>query len=237
MAFLFTLALMLSCLSVVSVRTRSAKEIRNTAMDQEYTAILNACRKLPLPRGNYHVDDYVMNLISTVLDYQMNPTTLANAENHYKQNRWHTIRTRDDLANFLKQYPNDREGNIEAAVYLWGYKYGNRLQQLRGLLDYFDSIDVRDQDGLRRWAKESNFERDFKGRVKGLAFAVYKWLVMRQGVETIKPDVHVKNFLREVSGRSFSDAEAVSVLERAARELGRLANELDWSIWEHQRNR
>jgi hypothetical protein len=105
------------------------------SMEQGYAAVLNACRNLPPPRGNYHVNDYVMNLISTVLDYQMNPTTLANAENHYKQNRWKTIRTRDDLANFLKLYPNDNEGNVAAAVYLWGYKYGNRLQQPRVMGD------------------------------------------------------------------------------------------------------
>jgi hypothetical protein len=63
----------------------------------------------------------------------------------------------------------------------------------------------------------SDFERDFKGRVKGLAFAVYKWLGMRQGVETIKPDTHVKNFLRRTTGRAFSDHEAVSILERVAK--------------------
>jgi len=85
-----------------------------------------------------------------------------------------SIQTRDDLANVLQKYPNDREGNINAAVFLWRYKYGNRLQQLHELLAYFDSIGVTDQQGLKRWEKESDFDRDFKGRVKGLAFAVYK---------------------------------------------------------------
>jgi len=109
------------------------------ATESEYEAVLNACRVLESPRGNYHVNDYVLNLVSTVLD-QMNPTTLANAENHFKNNRLPKIKTRDDLAEVLMQYPNDREGNINAAVYLWGYKYGNRLQQLRELLAYFDSV-------------------------------------------------------------------------------------------------
>ena len=166
----------------------------------------------------------------------MNATTLANAENHFKRNRLPAIRTRDDLARVLATYSNDREGNINAAIYLWGYKYGNRLQQLRELLAYFDSVGVTDQEGLRRWAMWSDFERDFKGRVKGLAFAVYKWLVMRQGVETIKPDIHVKNFLRRTTSRAFTDQEAVSILERVAKDLNRPANELDWSIWETERN-
>jgi hypothetical protein len=201
----------------------------------EYHYLVNVCQELPPPKGNYHVDDYVMNLISTVLDYQMNLTTLTNAESHFKGNHWHRIRTRDDLANLLAQYPNNVEGNRAAAYKLWGYRYGNRLRQLRELLAYFDSIGVTDQESLRSWAEKSDFERDFRGKVKGLAFAVYKWLVMRQGVETIKPDVHVKNFLKETNGRTYSDQEAVTVLESVAKDLKLPANELDWSIWEAQK--
>src|SRR5688572_20683148 len=104
--------------------------------DNEYQRLLSACQKLTPPQGNYHVDDYVMNLQSTVLDYQMNRTTLANAESHYKQNHWHKIRTHDDLAAFFGKYHDDVEGNRAAAYYLWGYRYGNRLLQLRQLLAY-----------------------------------------------------------------------------------------------------
>jgi hypothetical protein len=205
------------------------------ATESEYEAILNACRALPRPRGNYHINDYVLNLILTVLDYMLNPTIMTNAEGHFKQKQLPTLKTRDDLAACLAQYPNTREGNTDAAVFLWGYKYWNRLEQLRGLLAYFDSVGVTDQAGLQKWAQESDFTKHFKGKVKGLGFAVYKWLVMRQGVPTIKPDVHVKRFLADAAGRSFTDQEAVSVLERVAEELNLPANELDWSIWEQQR--
>lgn len=94
--------------------------------ESEYQAVLNACRELEPPRGNYHVNDYVLNLISTVLDYQMNPTTLANAENHFKKNRVPTIRTRDDLANVLSRYPNDREGNCVFQIEYWTRRYDGR---------------------------------------------------------------------------------------------------------------
>jgi hypothetical protein len=205
--------------------------------DYEYQAILRACRAVPRTRSNYLENDFVMNLFSTVLDYQMHRTSLAKAESHYRENRWREIRTRDDLASFLGRYPDTQEGNTAAALYIWGNRHWTRLGQLRGLLSHFDSVGVTDQDGLRRWARTSSFERDFKGRVKGLSFAIYKWLVMRQGVPTIKPDVHVKNFLRGATGRQFSDEDAVSALEQAAAELAIPANELDWSIWDHQRSK
>ena len=81
-----------------------------------------------------------------------------------------------------------------------------------------------------------DFDRDFRGQVRGLGFAVYKWLVMRQGVETIKPDVHVLRFVRSAVGRQPSEAEAVTALERIAMELGLKAYELDWGIWEAGRS-
>jgi hypothetical protein len=203
----------------------------------EYQAILDACRRLPRTSNNYLEDDYIMNLISTVLDYQMHRTSLARAEGHYKENHWYKIRTHDDLANFLATYHDTKEGNVAAAQYLWGNRHWTRMQQLRGLFAYFDSIGVADQESLRQWAKASDFERDFKGRIKGLSFGIYKWLVMRQGVATIKPDIHVKNFLRGIVKRNIPNQEAVSTLERAANELGIPANELDWSIWDYQRDK
>ncbi|MGI8566321.1 MAG: hypothetical protein ACR2LZ_07555 [Pyrinomonadaceae bacterium] len=203
----------------------------------EYQQILDACHALPRTINNYLENDFIMNLFSTVLDYQMVRTTLANAESHYKENHWHKIRTRDDLANFLAKYPNTKEGNVAAAQYLWGYKYWTRLQQLRGLLVYFDSVGVTDQEGLRRWANESDFDRDFRGKIKGLSFAIYKWLVMRQGIPSVKADSNVRKFLTGITKHTLSDREAVDVLERVAKDLGIPANELDWSIWDYQSNK
>ena len=103
---------------------------------------------------------------------------------------------------------------------------------LRGLVGYFASIGVTDQSALKRWAATATFERDFKGRVHGLGPAVFQWLVMRQGVDTVKPDVHVHRFAARVVGRPLSDADVVTVIEAAAWRLGRPAHRLDWAIWE-----
>jgi hypothetical protein len=92
----------------------------------------------------------------------------------------------------LLRFPDTKEGNTPAAHFLWNYRLWTRAHQLRGLLDYFEQRGVTTQEALKAWARESDFDRDFRGRVPGLAFAVYKWLVMRQGVESVKPDVHVR---------------------------------------------
>jgi hypothetical protein len=79
-------------------------------------------------------------------------------------------------------------------------------------------------------------DRDsFEGRVRGLGPTVYNWLVMRLGVETVRPDIHIMRFVESTLGRRVSEADAVEVVCEAARQLGLPAYELDWRIWEYQR--
>jgi len=159
---------------------------------------------------------------------------VSGAIEHFLRERSSEIRTVEDLKNCLARYPDTDEGNVELAVYLWGYRLWTRAQRLRGIVDYFSGLGITTIDGLQGLARTSTFE-GFQGKVKGLGPAIYKWLVMRLGVETVKPDVHVLRFVARAAGRPVSEAEAVEGLEEAARRLDIKANLLDWSIWEHER--
>ena len=117
---------------------------------------------------------------------------------------------------------------------LWNYHHWRRAQELRGLVAYFRERDVTDLASLRAWA-EGSTSKDFVGHIKGLGPTVYQWLVMRTGVETVKPDVHVLRFVSAAIGRPVNEAEAVQALEEVAGRLGISARVLDWSIWEYQR--
>lgn len=194
-----------------------------------------AAQTVPAAQESYIETDFIMNLIETVIDYQMNTTAVVRAFRHFRDHRWEKIRTADDLDEVFERFPNDQEGNTALAQYLWGYNLWTRARQLRDLSAYFRKIGVIDQESLKRWAARSQFRRDFEGRVKGLGIAVYHWLVMRQGVDTVKPDVHVRRFAEEAVGRSLSDGDVVEVVTKAAHKLGMKAYELDWAIWETSR--
>jgi hypothetical protein len=179
--------------------------------------------------------DFILNVMTTVLDIQMSTTAVTRALEHFRAKHGHRIRAMGDLQRVLGRFSDDQQGNTALAQYLWGYDLWTRAHMLRDLVDYFDGIGVRDQESLRAWAAGSDFQRDFEGKVKGLGLAAYKSLMMRQGVDTVKPDTHVKRFVEAAIGRRASDAEVVTLVENAARELGLPAADLDWRIWEHQR--
>lgn len=203
--------------------------------DGDVRRIAEAGAELPPADGVYIEEDFITNLMATVIDYQTQSIAVERAIAHYKTNRWDEIRTLEDLKRTFQKFDDTKDGDTALAQHLWGYKMWTRAEQLRGLARYFESLGVTDQTALREWAETSSFEEDFQGQVKGLGTAVYQWLIMRQGVDTVKPDVHVRRFAEEAVGRPLTDAEVVESVESAAASLGLTALEFDWRIWEWSR--
>jgi hypothetical protein len=202
--------------------------------ENEVAKLEARCRTVPLTVKEYVATDFVVALLETVIDYQNATTTVQRAGRYFEADAWNEVRTLDDLEDVLARFPADKEGNDALALYLWGYHHWRRAQELRGLVAYFRDRDVIDLESLRAWAKASS-EKDFVGHVKGLGSTVYHGLVMRLGVETIKPDVHVLRFVAAAVGRPVNEREAVEGLVEAAKRIGIRPRSLDGSIWEYQR--
>lgn len=216
-------------------RNKSARRPAALFTDEELERVIRACRNLPPARGDYRVDDYVINLLVTVLDFRMQARVLNRALDFFREHAGPKILRHRDLGRHLQRFSEGREGETALAVSLWGYRYWTRAALLRKLFFFFDKQGVRDQESLRDWARSSDYQRDFKGRIPGLGFAVYQWLIMRLGAESVKPDTHVKRFLTLVTGRVFSDAAAVQILCAAARRLRIRPFDLDVRLWEQIR--
>jgi len=202
--------------------------------ERELAKLVSRCRAVPLTEDRYVATDFVVALLETVMDYQNATTTVRRAGTHFEENRWDEIRTLDDLEGVLARFPADPEGNDALAQYLWGYHHWRRAQELRGLVAYFRERNVTDLGALRAWAVASTTD-DFVGHIKGLGTAVYHGLVMRLGVETVKPDVHILRFVADAIGRPMNELETIEALEEVATRLNLSPRTLDWSIWEYQR--
>jgi hypothetical protein len=171
----------------------------------------------------------------TVLDLQLHNVIVNNAIHHYRQQCWDQVRDLHDLERFLSNYEDDQDGNRAAGLALWGYRYGDRLHRLRDLAAWTRRNELVDQERLRGWAHRSDFRRDFQGQIKGLGIAAYCWLVMRLGVDTVKPDVWTHRFVQKTIGHSVDDVTLVEIITAAAHQAGRSPREVDASIWESGR--
>lgn len=200
--------------------------------EAEAGRLVEACRPLPTRPWEYEEHDYMTNVLLTVLDLQMRNVTVERSIRHYRDCRWNEIRTLDHLEDLLGRFPDDKEGNRQVARYLWGNDHWTRAGWLRGLAVFLAAENLRTQDELRAWARRSDYQKDFAGRVRYLGPAAYHWLVMRLGVDTVKPDVHLRRFVEDVVGHPVTDDELVRAVTQAARRLGRSPRELDAAIWE-----
>jgi len=206
-----------------------------SASDVEVERLAEACRAIPKARGEYHYPDYITNVLLTVLDLRMHNVAVNNSISYYRNHCWAEIRSIDQLAALLDRYPDEKEGNLAVAQYLWGNNHWMRVEWLRGFVSFLIADGLTTQELLRDWVHRSDFHRDFEGRVKYLGIAAFKWLAMRLGVETVKPDGHLHKFVETALGHRVTDDELVRLVEAAARRLGLSARQLDISIWEFQR--
>jgi len=193
--------------------------------------VASAARHLPPAGASSGGDDFLTSLFVTVLDYQLRTVVVTRALEHFRGRRAGEISSLDELEAVMARFADDQEGNVALALDLWGYRLWTRAAQLRALCRYFHGIGVVDAESLRAWAHASGFRADFEGRVKGLGRAVYESLVMRQGVDTVKPDVHVRWFAETAADRKLNDDDLVAVVKLAAEQLGLTAQELDLRIW------
>jgi len=201
--------------------------------DDEFTKLATAVAGLPFIRPTKWETDYLEDVMHTVLNFHIQEPVVINALNFFQLQvqRQHHINDHHQLKALLAKFANDRDGNEAAALFLWSNRHWTRIELLRRLLDFFESIGVTDQPSLHAWIKTATFDADFKGKVKGLGIAVWEWLRIRCGIDSIKPDIWVINFAKRVVGKRISEKALVDTFGRISPLVGESLSTLDVTIW------
>ena len=169
--------------------------------DAEYKALYEACRQLD-DGPDYRMSNYAMNLINTALDFMSNVETVNSAMSYYQENIGYS--SHRGLKGVVDQFLDTKRGNMQLAQHLWCNNMWTRAKFLRVLLQQFEIRGVRGQRSLARWLRNADFERDIKGQFKSrehsIGIALFHWLCLRCGIDTIKPDTHVLKFVADAIG-------------------------------------
>ena len=210
---------------------------KNELNSEQFTRLLAAVAELPFIHSSRWETDYVHDVLQTVLDFHMQSTVVEDALMYFRNQvqRQHGIDDHLRLKTVLANFPDTTDGNKAASVFLWNNKHWTRTICLRRFLSFLESVGATDQVALRAWAQHAKFESDFKGQVKGLGIAVFQWLLLRCGVDTIKPDVWVINFVERVVGKKFPESVLVTTFEKIAPLVGETLETIDVTIWYYEK--
>lgn len=198
------------------------------------------CSTSPGAVGTYLDEDYVICLLSTVVDYQLRTVVVEGVLKHVRIRRRSGVTIHECLDRLFARFADDHVGITALAEYVSGLKLSTRAALLRRLAARFAAREVTDPQGLRRWAESSEFKRDCEGKVRssdgattfGLGYANFNWLTMRLGAQSVTANVHVRRFVETALGRRLSDPDVVAAVTRAAAALGITPRDLDWRLWE-----
>ena len=131
-------------------------------MDQkEYNALFQACLQLE-SAPDYRMDNYALNIINTVLDFQSRVETVNCAMSYYKCCR--NYQSHKKLRAIVDSFPNTKQGNVRLASHLWSNNMWTRAEFPRVLLEEFENRGILGQKSLNGWLANADFKRDVKGQ-------------------------------------------------------------------------
>jgi len=87
--------------------------------ERDVDRVAEAARGLPPAVETYFADDFVMNLLATMIDYQMNATAVVKAFEFFRTHRWDEVRTIDDIEELFAGFSDDEAGYTALAQHLW----------------------------------------------------------------------------------------------------------------------
>ncbi len=123
----------------------------------------------------------------------------------------------------------DAAGSASEFKTVWGHNDARKFDVLKALLDTFipdlGQLDTpeNDFDVISKWARTAqlpNKAEDPVGQIKDVGVATFQHLRMTFGVNTVKPDLRVKDVLEREFDLRLSDRDSILAVEQMAKITG-----------------
>jgi hypothetical protein len=142
------------------------------------------------------------------------------------------IQSLKELLSLMRQYPSPHAFCVAELE----YNDARRAKTLIGVVDYLldaqvDHPGADECERLTHWASWCRPGDHLTVGVQGFGLAGFQYLRMLFGAQTVKPDVHIINFVSELLERPLTPVQALNIMERAAALVHLPLREVDAEIW------
>ena len=121
---------------------------------------------------------------------------------------------------------------------VWNYKHPKRVEILQSLVNFFlvyktESSIKDDLESMKHWAQTVDINSGKILPIEGIGFATSQYIRKMLGVDSVKPDIHIKRSIFEGIGEKMSDKKTVLFIENVAKTMNITATALDYAIWKY----
>ena len=209
--------------------------------NERITKILARIRQIapdPLNRDNTVLDQSpAVKVINSVLSLGMDYRKVVKPKLDAFQEKNPDVRQVTELAAFIEE---DYQTPIDFLNKEFNYKHKPKsimkanainsvVEHLCGIINA--SLSVPEEDAIRQWALQAKPKGYRVWNIKGFKLAGFQWLRMLFGVDTVKPDRHIVNFLSDTLNEKVSPLESVELIEETSAHSEFSARDIDRIIW------
>jgi len=182
----------------------------------------------------YWMDRYkpAVRVINCILSINRR-TTFAEARSLGFQIANPNVGSITDLQATIGVYPTSHQ-------FMWtnlNYNYEARANTLNAVVNWLVGLSGNGSpqeqlNNLKNWAEAAHPTGYLDLQIPGFGLASFQYLRMLFCACTVKPDVHILNFVRQHDPKA-NGLRAINVIEKLAAGLGLCARHLDLAIWEN----
>jgi hypothetical protein len=205
------------------------EDMQNTKMNNSEETIHE---KVKREKNDKWTENHVEAIVNTVLAMRQNWDEVAEPRFFKYQENYHYISTLKKMNELIdsmdeKEFCDKVLGlNISKDNY---WRYNMLKDMVNAFIEYQKENRLEsDNEAMLKWAKEFDYsnENDPIRSIKNVGLATVQNLRMCLGIDTVKPDIHVKNALEEIGlGNEIQICELVSELAKIP------CRELDQIFW------
>lgn len=84
---------------------------------------------------------------------------------------------------------------------------------------------------LRKWATDLDLKNNDLIKIKGIGIASVQYLRILLGIDTVKPDIHIKKSIKNIYDKNLSDTATIKFIEKVSMEMGLNTRMIDAFVW------
>ena len=205
-------------------------------MDQDARLLIEALRhSFPAPprRGFDSWSVPPLNVLDCVLSLNRRYDTFCKPRVRQFANQHPEVDTLERLLRLINRYSTPLEFSTKELNYRDEERAATLVGVRTHLLQAQNAFKGSSETSrLRKWARKAK-PGDYKALgIRGFGLSGFQYLRMLFRAQTAKPDVHIRRFVSKAVGHAVGDAQALTLLESAAKHLKWPLLALDNAIWD-----